>query len=84
MVAILGDRRWPHARGETGKGGNRKWPHAAKRERDKTSKTFGCNVWKQRSEQRPTVGGVSFRSRIGAPSPKRCVVNGQMTVASNV
>ena len=36
------------------------------------------NVWKQRNE-RPTVGGVSIRSRNVAPSRKGCVVNGQMT-----
>ena len=32
---------------------------------------------------RPNVGGVSIRSRNGAPSLKGCVVNGQMTKASN-
>ena len=37
---------------------------------------------KERNE-RPNVGGVSIRSRNGAPSRKGCVVNGQMTKASN-
>ena len=42
-VAILGDK-W--------------WPQAAKQEEGvKTSKTFLCNIWKQRNE-RPTVGSV--------------------------
>ena len=40
--------------------------------------TYGKNV---RSE-RPNVGGVS-RSRSGAPARKGCVVDGQMTKASN-
>ena len=66
-IAILGDR-W--------------WPQAAKQEGDKISKNILCNIWKQRNE-RPIVGGVSIRSRNGAPSRKGCVVNGQMTKASN-
>ena len=33
--------------------------------------------------ERPNVGGVSNRNRNGAPSRKGCVVNGQMTKASN-
>ena len=33
--------------------------------------------------ERPIVGGVSIRSRNGAPSRKGCVVNGQTTNASN-
>ena len=59
-IAILGDR-W--------------WPHAAKQEGDinMTSKTFLCNIWKQRKE-RPNVAGVSIRSRNDAPSQKVCVV----------
>ena len=42
--------------------------------------TFGKNV-----NERPNVGGISNRSRNGAPSRKGCVVNGQMTInkASN-
>ena len=51
-IAILGDR-WR--------------PQAAKQEGDKISKTFLCIVWKQRNE-RPIIGGVSIRSRNGAPS----------------
>ena len=66
-IAILGDR-W--------------WPQTAKQEGDKTSKTFLCNIWKNRNEH-PNVGGVSIRSRNGAPSRERCVVNGQMTKAIN-
>ena len=33
--------------------------------------------------EHPNVGGVSIRSRNGAPSRKGCVVNGQMTMTSN-
>ena len=33
--------------------------------------------------ERPNVGGVSIRSRNGAPSRKRCEVDGQMTKAGN-
>ena len=40
-----------------------------------------CNIWKMRNE-RPNVGGVSIRSRNGAPSRKGCVVNGQMVKTS--
>ena len=66
-IAILGDR-W--------------WPQTAKQDGDRTSKQFLCNIWKKRIE-RPNVGGVSIRSRNGAPSRKGCVVNGQMTKASS-
>ena len=40
---------------------------------------FFCQsiIWKKRNE-RPNVGGVSIRSRNGAPSRKGCVVSGQM------
>ena len=48
----------------------------------KISKKFLCNIWKKRNE-RPNVGGVSSRSRNGAPSRKGCMGNGQMTKASN-
>ena len=61
--------------------GDRWWPQAAKQEGDKISKKHLCNIWKQRSE-RPIVGGVSIRSRNGAPSRKGCVVNGKITKAS--
>ena len=40
-----------------------------------------CNIWKKRNE-RPHVGGVSIRSRNGAPFRKGCVVNGQNTKAT--
>ena len=49
---------------------------------DRISKHFLCSVWRKRNERR-NVGGVSVRSRNGAPSRKGCVVNGQMTKASN-
>ena len=64
--------------------GERWWVQAAQQEGDKNSKKFPCYipVWKQRSE-RPIVGGVSIRSRNGAPSRKGYVVNGQMTKASS-
>ena len=62
-IAILGDR-W--------------WPQTAQQNGGSTSKQFVCSMWKKRNE-RPNVGGVSTRSRNGAPSRKGCVVNGQMT-----
>ena len=67
IIAILGDR-W--------------WPHTAKQDRDRISNQFLCSIWKKRNECR-NVGGVSTRSRNGAPSRKGCVVNGQTTKASN-
>ena len=51
-IAILGDR-WRRQR--------------AKEEGDTISKKNLCTIWKQRKE-RPIVGGVSIRSRNGAPS----------------
>ena len=66
-IAILGDR-W--------------WPQTAKQGGDRISKHFLCSTWKKRSEP-PNVGGVSVRSGNDALSPKGCVVNGQMTKASN-
>ena len=66
-IAILGDGRWPQAAKQVG---------------DKISKKFLCNIWKQ-LEARPNVGGVSIRSRNGAPSRKGCVVKVQMTKAWN-
>ena len=45
---------------------------------ERISKQFLRSVWKKRNE-RPNDGGVSIRSRNGAPSRKGCVVNGQMT-----
>ena len=65
-IAILGDR-W--------------WPQTAKQDGDRISKQFLCSIWKKRNE-RPNVGGVSARSRNGAPSRKERVVNGQMTKAA--
>ena len=61
---------------------DRWWPQTAKQDGDRISKQFLCNMWKKRNE-RPNVGGVSIRSRNGAPSRKGCEVNGQMTKASN-
>ena len=66
-IAILGDG-W--------------WPQMAKQDGDSISKQFLHDIWKKRNE-RPNVGGVSIMSRNGAPSRKGCVVNGQMTKASN-
>ena len=66
-IAILGDRRWPQT---------------AKEEGDRTIKQFLSIAWNKRS-RRPNVEGVSIRSRNGAPSRKGCVVNDQMTMASN-
>ena len=54
----------------------------AKQEGDKVSIKKKQNKEKKRIE-RPNVGGVSIRSRNGAPSRKGCVVNGQMTKVSN-
>ena len=62
--------------------GYRWWPQTAKQDGDGISKQFLCNIWKKRNE-RPNVGVVSIRSRNGAPSRKGCVVNAQMTKASN-
>ena len=61
--------------------GDRWWPQTAKQQGDKKSKKFLCNTWEKRNE-RPDVGGVSMRTRNGAPSRKGCVVNGRMTTAS--
>ena len=66
-IAILGDR-W--------------WPQAAKQDGERKSKHFLSSIWKKRNE-RPNIGGVSCRSRNGAPSRKGCVVNGRMTETSN-
>ena len=61
---------------------DRWWPQVAKQDGDGVSKQFLCNMWKKRNERR-NVGGVSVRSRNGAPSRKRCVVNGQMKASNN-
>ena len=47
--------------------GDKWWPQTAKQDGDRISKQFLCNTWKKRNE-RPNVGGVSTRSRNGAPS----------------
>ena len=62
--------------------GDRWWTQTAKQDGDRISKQFLRILWKKRNE-RLTVGGVSRRSRNGAPSRKGCVVNGQMAKASN-
>ena len=66
-IAILGDR-W--------------WPQTSKQDWDRISKQFQCSMWKKRNE-RQNVGGVSTRSRSGAPPRKGCVFNGQTKKASN-
>ena len=53
-----------------------------KQEGDTISKHFLCRKWKKRIEC-ANVRGVSIKGRNGAPSPKRCVVIGQLTKASN-
>ena len=62
--------------------GDRWWPQTAKKNGDKICRRFLCSVWKKRNEYL-TVGGVSGRSRYGAPSRKGCVVSGRTTKASN-
>ena len=62
--------------------GGRWWPQTAKQDGDRISKHFLCDISKKGNES-PNVGGVSIRSRNGAPSRKGCVVNGQMTKANN-
>ena len=61
--------------------GDRWWPQTAKPDGNRISRHFLCNILKR--NERPIVGGVSIRSRDGAPSRKGCVVNGRMTKASN-
>ena len=61
---------------------DRRWPQKAKQEGNKINKKFVCNKWKKHNE-RQNVGGVFIRSRNGAPSRKGCVVNDQMSKASN-
>ena len=53
--------------------GYRWWPQTAKQDGDRTSKQCLCRIWKKRNE-RPNDGGVSIRSRNGAPPRKGCVV----------
>ena len=49
--------------------GDRWWPQTAKQDGDRISTQFLGNISKNRNE-RPAVGGVSLRSRNGAPSRK--------------
>ena len=58
--------------------GDRWLSQRAKQDGDNMGKKFLCNCMGKRIE-RPNVGGVSVRSRNGAPSRKGCVVNGQMS-----
>ena len=51
-------------------------------QRDNIREKVACDIWKKRTE-RPNIGGVSTRSRNGAPSRKGCVVSGQTTKATN-
>ena len=68
-IAILGDR-W--------------WPQTAKQDGDRISKHFLCNIYGRAVMNAQMLEVcVSIRSRNGAPSRKDCVVNGQMTKASN-
>ena len=48
--------------------GDRCWSQTAKQDGDNICKRFLCNIWKKLYE-RLNVGGVSIRSRNGAPSP---------------
>ena len=66
-IAILGDR-W--------------WPQTVKQEGDKMDRKIHVYLYFKRDE-RPNVGGVSIRTRSGAPSRKVCVINGRMTTASD-
>ena len=54
----------------------------AKPDGGRISKQLLCSIWKKRTE-RINVGGVSIRSRNGAPSQKGCMVNDQISKASN-
>ena len=47
--------------------GDRWWPQTVKPDGDRISNQFICSIWKKRNEH-PNVGGVSIRSRNGAPS----------------
>ena len=46
--------------------GDRGWLQTAKQDGERISKQFPCGIRKKRNE-RPNVGGVSIRSRNGAP-----------------
>ena len=57
--------------GETGRG------------QDKQKKSLRQSHMEKKRNEPPNVGGVSMRSRNGAPSRKGCVVNGQTTKAND-
>ena len=61
--------------------GARCWPQTEKQDGDRISKRVLCSILKR--NEHPNVGGVSVRSKNGAPSRKTGVVDGQMTKASN-
>ena len=61
--------------------GDRSWPQTSKQEGNNITHFFLLNIRKKRNE-RPIVRGV-YWGRNGAPSRKGCVVNGEMTKASN-
>ena len=63
--------------------GDRWWPQTAKQDGHRICQHFLCNIWKKKRNERPNVGGISIKSTNGGPSRKGCVVNGQMTKASN-
>ena len=65
--------------------GDRWWPQAVKQERAKINRSNICNNVGRRHNERPMLRGVSIiRSCLkSAPSRKGCVVDGQMTKASN-
>ena len=62
--------------------GGRWWPQTAKQDGDTTRKQFFV-IYGRGVISAQMFGGVSIRSRNGAPTRKGCVVNGQMTKASN-
>ena len=65
--------------------GGRWWPQTAKQEGDKDEQKYICHTWKKAKNvmSTETLEGVPIRSRNGTPSREGCVVNGQMTKASN-
>ena len=67
-IAILGEKLWPQM--------------AHQQEGDKISKTCFFVIYGRIVTSPPSVGGVSIRSRNGAPSRKGCVLSGQTTKAS--
>ena len=60
--------------------GDRWWPQTAKQEGIEISKQFHVIYGKSVMSAQINVGGVFWEySRNGAPSPKGCVFNGQLT-----